>query len=275
MLWGGYRDGASAGHLVTKSAFHRRCLIYGESTEFSAQVYRGACTLKDWSNTTACPSQWCNNSMFLIISTTTPWSSKRNANLNCPAVNRQGFSNLWQCPSSKSWWCGNESQVTPCESVSNGPQSFNFYTSGSALGKPPVTSSSESTSAGAPAIASASLTGAPLSASGLRTSQSSAAITASVQKQHQTAPTTIGLAAGLGVPLGLAAIACIGFLAWRARRRAWSKSRNEARNEKPFGAPTSQGIGSEVPDTQIPWELQNTGQVELDTDNFGTQPHER
>ena len=25
------------------------------------KTYRGACTVKDWSNITACPVQWCND----------------------------------------------------------------------------------------------------------------------------------------------------------------------------------------------------------------------
>ena len=30
-------------------------------TDSSEKTYRGACTVKDWSNTTACPTQWCND----------------------------------------------------------------------------------------------------------------------------------------------------------------------------------------------------------------------
>ena len=29
--------------------------------DLNHKVYRGACTVQDWSNTTACPDQWCNN----------------------------------------------------------------------------------------------------------------------------------------------------------------------------------------------------------------------
>ena len=29
--------------------------------DLKIKVYRGGCTVKDWSNTTACPNQWCNN----------------------------------------------------------------------------------------------------------------------------------------------------------------------------------------------------------------------
>lgn len=37
------------------------CSYLVPNTESLVKVYRGGCTVKDWSNTTACPTQWCDN----------------------------------------------------------------------------------------------------------------------------------------------------------------------------------------------------------------------
>ena len=34
---------------------------FGPNTDSMRKTYRGACTVSDWSNETACPSQWCND----------------------------------------------------------------------------------------------------------------------------------------------------------------------------------------------------------------------
>lgn len=31
------------------------------NADSQTKVYRGGCTVQDWSNTTACPNHWCNN----------------------------------------------------------------------------------------------------------------------------------------------------------------------------------------------------------------------
>ena len=48
--------------------FHPRHLACKVKTDMKTKIYRGACTVKDWSNTTACPDQECNNGKYCFHS---------------------------------------------------------------------------------------------------------------------------------------------------------------------------------------------------------------
>ena len=37
------------------------CAFWGIYADLIIKTYRGACTVRDWSNTTACPTQFCND----------------------------------------------------------------------------------------------------------------------------------------------------------------------------------------------------------------------
>ena len=45
---------------LQQDKYSRRALCEIDN-DLKIKVYRGGCTVKDWSNTTACPTQWCNN----------------------------------------------------------------------------------------------------------------------------------------------------------------------------------------------------------------------
>lgn len=124
------------------------------------------------------------------------------------------------------WWCGNSTAATPCQDIGNSTGEFVTYTGGTVLGLPPVTSSSLSTSATAadarttpnsnsPAITSA------VSSEQTTSAQAGASTASSINKPSlQTRPnyaTAVG--AGIGVPLGIAAMGCLAFFFWREGRR--------------------------------------------------------
>lgn len=134
------------------------CCSHRALWEFYAHLitktYRGACTVKDWSNTTACPSEWCNDSkdpfcgpfkslfpppIYIPYVVTTAYSLS-----SLIPVVTSSWANLWMCPPNTpgigQWWCGVDEDQNACQSGDGGH--FGTYPSGSILGFPPITSSS-------------------------------------------------------------------------------------------------------------------------------------
>ena len=235
------------------------------------KTYRGACTIKDWSNTTACPTQWCNDSMILS-----------NTDFICPCmlaaadslsrlVQTNSWSNLWRCTPVNNgpvnWWCGNESKTPACHA---GPDAlFPSYPSGSILGFPPLTPSSSAL------ITTSSITvttAAPVTTASPAKTSTDPSVPVQTQKHSASLPTALGV--GLGVPLGIATIGFLGFLFWKeAVRRRRSKPRtlsqeavlNQTNKSALAAVDGSWTEGHELPDAQRPREMGGTVRMELST----------
>ncbi len=283
MLWRGCRMGE----------FSLGFCIY--SSDKRMQTYRGACTVKDWSNTTACPTQYCNkcepclSSCFVYYKQ--PSSSGNEPRLMFCTVRTNIWANIFMCPgggpsNNQTWWCGDG---TVCEGSSSA--SFIQYTSGSILGFPTIatistqlatttqpqsaaTSVARTNSPSASNSIPASILSAssqeslanPVSAAGTHTASSE-----SSQTPHPAASMATGIGAGVGVPLGIAVVGLIGFLFWKeARRKDKVKPRHPAlRNDVSSRDWTSAELHderwiTEMSDHQVPWELDHrAGKVEL------------
>ena len=87
------------------------------------------------------------------------------------------------------------------------------------------------------------------------------------QERSASLPTAIGF--GVGIPLGIAAIGFLGFLFWRAaERERKSKSRilsqeHALGNGDQSASVVIDRLGNELPDAQLPSELDDTGKREL------------
>ena len=266
------------------------------------KTYRGACTVKDWSNTTACPVQWCNDSKssfpghfeslmdFL-------WMMTAAYSLLLLLVVTSSWANLWICPQSNQRWCGPNEREAACQSVTDGH--FNNYTAGSILGFPPLTSSTSAATATATDLATPAFcagpssktvtvpvsspakraTVSPSSSSPVQTSTnpplsaqtqeySSSLPTDSstishTQEHSASLPTAIGV--GIGVPLVITAIGFLGFLFWKeAGRQRIRGSRWVSResNNQSVTVPVDRSW-NELPDASLPRELDGIGRAEL------------
>ena len=153
-------------------------------------------------------------------------------------MNQDSAALLWRCPPATTnpsgpdqWWCGDEGKTAPCQTGIDAD--FVSYTSASAL----VISSRTSTLSSAatdistqPSALSLSSSINPSSNGALlpQTQRGSASLTTetcdastnhasmstvtSVQNQPQSSSLPIAIGAGIGVPLGIAAIGFLGFL---------------------------------------------------------------
>ena len=54
-------NGLCYGSFIAAVGLSSSLAYFGPHTDSMRKTYRGACTVKDWSNTTACPTQWCND----------------------------------------------------------------------------------------------------------------------------------------------------------------------------------------------------------------------
>ena len=178
--------------------------------------------------------------------------------------------------------------TTACKAGINA--SFVSYTEGSILGFPPLTPSPSASfesssnlvtttfSAGptskAPTVTASSLadtsTGSPMPAQTQEQSTrlpTGPPVPAQTQAQSTSLPTAIGV--GIGVPLGIATVAFIGFLFWkevvRQHKRDSRKPIQEIgmNNGGQFDAATIDGRWTELPDAQLPRELDGHGRTEL------------
>lgn len=114
-------------------------------------MYRGACTSKDWSNTTACPTFWCNDSKHESLIFVARLSCRpidlRAADKFVWSVFAAGWSNIWHCPVTVTdgygfFWCGNHKIAHPCGSEQNVSvtQSVFYDVHATILGLPPLIS---------------------------------------------------------------------------------------------------------------------------------------
>ncbi|MCJ1457383.1 hypothetical protein MMC28_007751 [Mycoblastus sanguinarius] len=170
-----------------------------------------------------------------------------------------------------SWWCGNETILAPCQTAITGSASFVGHTAGSVLGVAPLTPVSTTqaitTTVGVSSV-SASVTSSPGPTTIPPTLCSTVSTTAPnlSQAPHQASQTATAVGAGIGVPLGIAVMGLLGFLFWRELR--WKEM---ARSPKSDWV-NSSSEPREVPDSQIPWELDHrAGKVELPTAQLGAR----
>ena len=118
----------------------------------------------------------------------------------CPPINH----------GASQWWCGDSGEAIPCQNVSVGH--LVDFTGGPVLGFPPITSS---------ASVEGSTTTSPQGSGATSSSRSSPGLVASPtssQAPQQSSKTPIAIGAGIGAPLGLAAIGLLAFLFWRESR---------------------------------------------------------
>ena len=186
--------------------------------------------------------------------------------------------------------------MAPCQTAITGSASFLEYTSGTILGLAGVTPASSTQAATTtadlnsptvsvdPVPASVASTASP--ATILTATAPTATLPASVsttasdpsQAPHQAPKTATAIGAGIGVPLGIAVVGVLGLLFWRELRRkdTTRPSRLDLANTS-SGFRSSQisgGQGSprEVPDSQIPWELDYRAEMtELPAARSGTR----
>lgn len=202
------------------------------------------------------------------------------------------WSNLWHCPpvnnGGESWWCGNESVTTACQTGVNA--SFVSYTDGSILGFPPLTpspsapsksssnlvatTSSAGPSSKAPTVTASSLaytaTGSPgptqIQGQSIRPPTGSP-MSAQTKAPSTSLPTAIGV--GIGVPLSIATVGFLGFLFWKeAMRQRRTKPRTLSQkiglnSGGQFAAATIHGQWTDLPDAQLSRELDGQGRTEL------------
>ena len=265
---------------------HSRHAICGIDVDLEMKVYRGACTVKDWSNTTACSNQWCNDgkqclysqhwSFLLIVHNSFIYVYSCLLWFLFPVTNHT-WSKLWLCPSLNNgpvqWWCGNESETTPCR---NGVDAYFLnFTKGAVLGFPPITSSSSAGTKIFSDIVTTTFSAEPTSnpASVLASSPSKTSTDPSMPTQTQghsaSLPTAVGV--GIGVPLGIACLGFLGFLFWKqvGRQRSCT-SQSRVLREGPTLAigdqPATAAIReqwSELPGIQSPRELGGTSRKEV------------
>ena len=256
--------------------------------DLKIKVYRGACTVKDWSNTTACPTQWCNNGKdffhsqywgLLLIDHKFFIDIYSCLLLFLFLVEKNTWSNVWLCPGLNNgpiqWWCGDESETTACR---NGIDAYFLnYTKGSVLGFPPVTSSSSASIQISSELVTTTFSAKSASnpTSVLTSSPSKTLTETSMPTQTQghsnSLPTAIGL--GVGVPLGIACLGFLGFLFWKkvGGRQRTSQSRVLRKgpslgtdDQSTTTAATRGGQWTELPGIQLPRELGgDTGREEL------------
>lgn len=202
------------------------------------------------------------------------------------------WSDLWECPATidgpHQWWCGRDEDTKACQSGNNA--TFNTYTSGFDLGTPPVTPSTSSAATDSSDLATTTLfagpsseattvpasspaktsTGPPLSA---QTQGQSTDLPidppAPARTQGHSASLPIAIGVGIGIPLGIFGIGLLVLLFWReAARQRRSKSQilsqgTVLRKEHRGVAAAVGGGWRELPDTQLPSQLEDTGKREL------------
>ena len=170
--------------------------------------------------------------------------------------------------------CGKDSNV------SNTQSAFPISTHASILGFPPVDSTS-SAPVTAPATFQHSITAAThvtlVSANPvtLFSTMAVASATASGPSQHSNQATqqATAIGAGIGLPLGVAAIGFVVLLFWRETRGNINKQQRQqhpysgngdAQRGSPVASKATPRLGAELPDSQIPWELDHrAGIVEI------------
>ena len=201
----------------------------------------------------------------------------------CPTINNEP----------QQWWCGVNEMEEACQSVTDAH--FNFYTGGSILGFPPLTSSTSaaitisidlatSTFSAGPSSKTASYpvktvivspsssfsvkrsTNPSLSAQTQKhsTSLSTDSSTTPYTQEHSTSlPIAIGV--GIGVPLVITAIGFLGFLYWKEAGRHRIREGRWLSRE-----PNNQSVTvaidrswNELPDASLPQELDGIGRAEL------------
>lgn len=146
--------------------------------------YRGGCTDKNWSNTTACPD-WCNDHY--------PDNS----------------ANIYRCPCTDWVYC-DLSLSSPCQSGTTGLVN---YTSAKLLGAPLISSTKNVITPSSPIVTTFT-----------SVTESTASVTLTNQPTctdivHQSSLPATAIGVGLGIPFGIAAIGFLIFLFWRDARR--------------------------------------------------------
>ena len=247
------------------------------------KVYRGACTVKDWSNTTACPIQWCDKGEYPRLTVRFLPDAQLSLLITTAAdsffpvlVFPSGAMDIWQCPPVNNgpvrWWCGDTSVTPACQSGDSA--SFYILTNASELGFPPMTFSQSVATRDLSDLVTNIFSSGTTNSKATIVPASSPAKTytdASVPAQtpEHSANLTTAIGVGVGVPLGIAAIGFLGFLFWRATER---KHKNKSRilNQEHALGDSDQSAKlvndrqwTELPDAQLPRELDDTGKREL------------
>lgn len=202
-------------------------------------------------------------------------------------MNTDGVSNLWLCPSTDVWWCGRSPETTACQTGINA--SFVGYTAGSILGFPPLTLSpsaqinspsnpvTATISAGPTSKATAVMASSSvkMSTGSLVPAQTQGQLTrlptgSSVPVETEAPSTSLPIAIGveIGVPLGIATVSFLGFnFGKEAMRQRRTKPRTLRKsgldNDGQFAAATIDGQWTELPEAQLPRELDGHGRTEL------------
>lgn len=182
------------------------------------------------------------------------------------------WTHIWAClnDGAPKWWCGQNEFTQACQSGTSAH--FNDYTAGVVLRTPPVSSSPSSTAIDSSQMVTTALFAGP-SSEATTVLASSLAKTSTgppfAQTQEHSASLPIAIGVGVGIPLGVFGIGLLVFLFWKEaarQRRSQSQTLSQGtvlRKEDRSAAAAFEGGQSELSDTQLSGELEDTGKIEL------------
>ena len=193
-------------------AKQRSRIPFEMKTDSKMKPYRGACTDKNWSNTTTCPNL-CNDGKYYAYSTIVTRLSSRSHKKNIEAegvsdsVYPGEFANIYHCPDG-GYYC-NLSLSSPCQSSTG----LVHYTKATILGAPPIPSTKNTITPSSPIVTTFTSVTEPTASVTLTNQPTCTDIV------HQPSLPLTAIGVGLGIPFGIAAIGFLIFLFWRDARR--------------------------------------------------------
>ena len=283
---------SSMANMVHKSHFECMLLLN------VVQLYRGGCTVKDWSNVIACPD-WCSDSKF-------PNPCCCDIDISSSIVYSNLTSNIWHCPfiapatspflacgiyeDHGDYICQNDTNIAGARTVvyqfnSDAPPAPEVLGFPSTVWtqNPPQTPTDGSTTSNAissSAILTTSSSNLALPStikdlpypptSAVPLTSASLSPTISHTRSRDTTP-MIALGTGIGVPSTIAVLALVAMLYWKRakqgdRAKKGRRTSNESVERKKRSANHRLGPAEEMEDDQVPWELDHTtGRFEIPT----------
>ena len=231
------------------------------------KAYRGGCTDKYWSNTTACPD-WCNDGKHDAYSailtcrlSRRSHKKKIKANNFSDSVHPHDSANIFRCPKHVGFYC-DQSLSTACQGSEIEVQT---YTSATILGTPPISSIEQIATANPSTLTTATSVTESIASSTFKNTPTCTQII------HQSSLRATAIGIGLGAPCGIAAIGFLVFLFWRDAKRKISRSpkqdilgdqRARRHNTLTGGEMDGNGPQLELPGTMITAELHGNEMVQ-------------
>ena len=233
-------------------------------TDSKIKPYRGGCTDKNWSNTTACPN-WCNDGKhdaYPAILTCRPSRRFSQKNIKADDFSDSVFSyrtaTIFNCPG-KSWYFCDDQLSTKCDNGSTEFQAYN-YTKAIFLGTPPISSTEHIATANSHILTSST---EQITTANASVTKSAASITLTNQPTcteiiHQSSLPATAIGVGLGVPFGIAAIGFLVFLFWRDARRKNARGPKQDTSQDKRTIRHNTLTGGEMDGNGLRLELQGT-----------------